>query len=164
MPEHNVLGIDPSLTGTGLVVLGFDGKVLAEKEVGTKPNTALIERFRAIVYASAGFIKNHKPELVVIEQPPFGRVVGASAFERNCLFGVLLWELNERNLFMRPPRVVMPTELKKWASGKGNSKKEDLKLAVFKRWGVDYQGKSNNLCDAHCLARFGIAQLKGELK
>ncbi len=55
---------------------------------------------------------------------------------------------------------IPPGSLKKFICGKGNAHKEDMKLAVFKKYGMDFQNKSNDSCDAFALAVFGIALLR----
>jgi crossover junction endodeoxyribonuclease RuvC len=49
-------------------------------------------------------------------------------------------------------KVLTPSELKKYVTGKGNSGKELILLHVFKKWGVEF--KSNDLADAYGLARY----------
>ena len=41
--------------------------------------------------------------------------------------------------------------LKKFATGKGNTKKEDTVLPIFKRW--DFEHPSDNVRDAYVLAQ-----------
>lgn len=45
--------------------------------------------------------------------------------------------------------------LKKYMTGKGTGKKEDMKLAVYKKFKKDFQNRSNDECDAYCLCRLG---------
>lgn len=48
---------------------------------------------------------------------------------------------------------IAPTSLKKFATGKGNTKKEDMILPIYKRWG--YENDSDNIRDAFILAQIG---------
>jgi Holliday junction resolvasome RuvABC endonuclease subunit len=49
--------------------------------------------------------------------------------------------------------VVPPTVLKKWTTGRGNAKKEDMVTAAATRWGfVSY---SHDIVDAYALAQMG---------
>jgi crossover junction endodeoxyribonuclease RuvC len=41
--------------------------------------------------------------------------------------------------------------LKKYASGKGTSKKQEMLLQIYKRWGVEFN--DDNAADAYALAR-----------
>jgi hypothetical protein len=53
------------------------------------------------------------------------------------------------------PVLVAPQQLKKFASGNGNTKKEMLPKEIFKRWGVDFDDM--NIAEAYVLARIAHA-------
>lgn len=53
------------------------------------------------------------------------------------------------------PTIVQPTSLKKFVTGKGNAKKNEMLLGVFKKWGVEYS--NDNLADAFALAKVAEA-------
>jgi crossover junction endodeoxyribonuclease RuvC len=46
---------------------------------------------------------------------------------------------------------IAPGTLKKFATGKGNAKKDQIMLAVYKKWGFDPE--TNNIADAYVLAK-----------
>ncbi len=50
---------------------------------------------------------------------------------------------------------ISPGALKKFASGKGNTKKDELVLPIYKKWG--FESNSDNVRDAYVLARIGMA-------
>ena len=52
---------------------------------------------------------------------------------------------------MRTPLQVPPMTLKKYATGKGTAKKQEMLLQIFKRWGVEFN--DDNAADAYALAR-----------
>jgi Holliday junction resolvasome RuvABC endonuclease subunit len=49
------------------------------------------------------------------------------------------------------PTIVPPTSLKKFTTGKGNAGKNEMLLAVYKKWGFEF--KNDNEADAFALAR-----------
>jgi len=51
----------------------------------------------------------------------------------------------------RYPLKVPPMTLKKYASGKGNAKKQEMLLQIYKRWGVEFN--DDNAADAYALGR-----------
>ena len=53
------------------------------------------------------------------------------------------------------PVIVQPQQLKKFATGNGNTKKEMLAKEVLKRWSVDFD--DTNLAEAYVLARIAYA-------
>jgi Holliday junction resolvasome RuvABC endonuclease subunit len=52
---------------------------------------------------------------------------------------------------MRVPLQIPPMTLKKYATGKGTSKKQEMLLQIYKRWGVEFN--DDNAADAYALAR-----------
>jgi crossover junction endodeoxyribonuclease RuvC len=53
------------------------------------------------------------------------------------------------------PVLVAPQQLKKFAAGNGNARKDMIPKEVFKRWGVDFNDP--NLAEAYVLARIAYA-------
>lgn len=52
---------------------------------------------------------------------------------------------------LRTPLMVPPMTLKKYATGKGTSKKQEMLMQIFKRWTVEFN--DDNAADAYALAR-----------
>jgi Holliday junction resolvasome RuvABC endonuclease subunit len=52
---------------------------------------------------------------------------------------------------LRTPLQIPPMTLKKYATGKGNAKKQEMLLQMYKRWGVEFN--NDNAADAYALAR-----------
>ena len=50
-----------------------------------------------------------------------------------------------------------PTILKKFITGKGNAKKEDIKLALYKKYQKEF--KNSDEADAYALTMFGLKYL-----
>jgi crossover junction endodeoxyribonuclease RuvC len=51
----------------------------------------------------------------------------------------------------RYPLKVPPMTLKKYASGKGNAKKQEMLMQIYKRWGIEFN--DDNAADAYALGR-----------
>jgi len=51
----------------------------------------------------------------------------------------------------RYPLKVPPMTLKKYAAGKGNAKKQEMLLQIYKRWGIEFN--DDNAADSYALAR-----------
>ena len=51
------------------------------------------------------------------------------------------------------PLQIPPMTLKKYASGKGNAKKQEMLLQIYKNWGIEFN--DDNAADAYALARLG---------
>jgi Holliday junction resolvasome RuvABC endonuclease subunit len=52
---------------------------------------------------------------------------------------------------LRTPLQIPPMTLKKFAAGKGNAKKQEMLLQIYKRWGIEFN--DDNAADAYALAR-----------
>ncbi|UTI41103.1 hypothetical protein [Niallia sp. RD1] len=148
------VGIDPS-TKTGLVILNEDGEVLHTEEITTK-KTKDPQRFIDI----ANKIKHRLAfgDVICIE----GFSYGSKGKGVSTQYGIG-WQI--RSMLVTNGfdyYEVAPGALKKFASGKGNTKKDELVLPIYKRWG--FESTSDNIRDAYILSQIarGIEEL-GEL-
>lgn len=63
---------------------------------------------------------------------------------------------------LRTPLQIPPMTLKKFASGKGTSKKQEMLLQIYKRYGVELN--DDNAADAYALARLASGVTIGEIE
>lgn len=138
------VGIDPS-TKTGIVVLDEDGEVWEAIEI-EKPGKDPARMYHLIAAV------NHLVEpndLVAIEGFGF-------ASQSGFLLGGIGWGIR-MDLFHRRIKYieVAPAALKKFVSGKGNMKKDELGIEIFQRWG--FKHSSDNVRDAYVLAQIARA-------
>lgn len=158
-PQPTVLGIDLSLTATGM----SDGKYTWDVRSKGTEGATLLERAERlgrlrdkitshIIYADVGV------DLVVIEQPAFSRQNG-HMHDRSGLW----WLVVDWTVFHGIPVVeVSPTALKKYATGSGAAKKSAVIDATARRFPDVYTGGGDdNRCDALWLAAMGIDRLGG---
>jgi crossover junction endodeoxyribonuclease RuvC len=159
-----VVGIDPSLTGTGLVAW-HDGKVIIAKTLKNHPNWDIIPRVLSIVEEISTEIGNIvddigwylPPNMIVIEGFSYGSR-GRGLFETAYLGYRIREELHVLNREMHIPWMeASPNELKKFVTGKVNATKDIMMQQVLKRWG--YEAKDNNIADAYALAMIGVDYL-----
>lgn len=144
----NVIGLDLSLTGTGVVVLDEYGSVRYAATLASKlRDMARLEYIRDVI---GGALSKYEPRFACIEGYSMGSQAGqlASIGELGGVIKLLMY----RNGFLY--QIVAPTQLKKFATGKGNGAKDEVMLHVFKRWG--YEAKDNNQADAFVLARIAL--------
>lgn len=94
-------------------------------------------------------------DLTVIEGFSFGSPQGAT--EAGGLGWIIRLALHEHSI---PFAIVAPATLKKFATGKGNAGKDDMKLAAQSRLGVTFTGTgSGDRCDARWLQEMGLHHL-----
>lgn len=155
------IGIDPSLTGTGVVVL-VDGKLKEKALIKTKPDvekTPVNELKRLLNITSKIQLITNKytqyTEMVVIEGLSFGARNTTALIQLsglNYLIRKLLYELNI------PFTICAPTTLKKFICGKGNAQKDLVMMKVYKRYNVTLT--NDNEADAYVMSRIADALVR----
>jgi crossover junction endodeoxyribonuclease RuvC len=160
MTTIRIVGLDVSLTSTGVAQLGYTDGLWTHHlyRIRTGPHrkgdyVALWERMRHI-RAECGTAVDGV-DLVVMEGPSFASVGAAS----KDLVG-LWWVVYDRLARGGHDVVVVPpSTLKRWATGKGNADKAAVGVAIGRIWpDVDLPG--NDVVDALGLASIG-AQVYG---
>jgi len=141
------MGLDLS-TCTGLVVMQEDRKVLAAETVQFKGQTGW-ERVNSIAARIVEVYAQHKPDLVIIEGYGFGQMASVVTLaEIGSIVRFLFWQDGVDYID------VPPSSLKMFL-GKGNLKKEMVRLECFKQHGFEH--KSNDVVDAYVLSLMGLA-------
>lgn len=151
-----VVGLDLSLTSTGVVVLHGEEIVLQEvvrsSPVGPLPIDEA-KRLNDITTRVLALVPDDA-KLVAIEGIAFMVSKTTSLVQLaaiNYLIRIGLWK---RGI---PFVIVSPPTLKKFVTGKGVAQKDVMMLETYKRWGVSLT--DNNICDAFGLARISLAIL-----
>ena len=148
-----ILGIDPSLSNTGLCWGNGEGEHETDL-VGYVPETGECAevngrsgRLKVLKAKFSRHIQSIIPEYAFIEEYAYTKDIGYQAE----FGGILRLRLYEAGIQMIE---VSPTQLKKFALGKGVGKKEQILLQVFKRWGVEFDNSDE--ADAYVLYRIGL--------
>jgi len=136
------VGIDLS-TKTGLVILDKSSQVVTEKEITSNASDPL--RMIEIIESLLDEIKI--TDLICVEGFSYGSRGRGVSFQ----FGLghaLRIELYKNNFNYL---IVTPSQVKKYATGKGNTSKDNMILPIFKKWGFEHD--SDNVRDAFVLAK-----------
>ncbi len=151
-----VIGVDPSLSSTGIVVLTSDGRQTLHC-CAVQPDRRLRppERWFLIASAMLQAADEYGAGLLTIEGYGYASASGVALGE---LGGVLRYEAYRHGLRCLE---VAPVLVKKWATGKGNAPKEQIMLAVYKRYGMEFG--TDDECDAFVLAQIGAAFVAVEM-
>lgn len=145
-----VMGVDPS-TKTGIAFVDGSKSVVHTEEIEFK-KLAGFERVSSIVARVIELKDEYKPDLIIIEEMFVGHTSSAiPLIQIGSILRYFLWQEGIRYLD------VPPTVLKKFVTGKGNSKKEEVMMHVLKQWG--HESKTNNTADAVGLAMVGLSVL-----
>jgi len=152
-----VLGVDPSLTGTGWALIDdHDDFPVQVGIVKSKPPvTQLIgdraDRIARITEALPALT----PSLVVIERPAFARTNGM-AHDRSGLWWAIV------DLYLARAALVVEVgiqQVKKYATGSGTADKGAVVEAVTRRYPEIETRGNDNICDAVVLAAMGARHL-----
>lgn len=124
---------DEHLRGFSIHNLLYVASSIGAELTAQKPPIVLLEDY------SGG----HGPQAIYL--PFIGEVAGAAK----------LW-MHQLEI---PWREVAATTLKKFVTGVGAGKKEQMWLGAYKRWGIDAPDldRNDNTLDAYCLARAALA-------
>jgi Holliday junction resolvasome RuvABC endonuclease subunit len=148
-PDPVVIGIDSSLTGTGIASsLGWCALV-GYKDVTKMPlaqRVSTVDDLMVKIYTMVG-----TPDLVVIEVPAFSRA-GGGALERGALWWLLVRQILRREI---PVAEVFNATRMRYATGKGSAGKNAIVEAATRRWPQFETGGDDNLCDAVVLMAMG---------
>lgn len=152
-----VIGIDPSLSCTAVVMGRSTDEIhtclFSSKPIGASASDrcARYDKLVASIMAAIrGFpkVEDGEPVRIFLEGYSFG-----SKFARETLGefgGILRWHLVDIDQDLIE---VQPTTLKKFVTGKGGAKKEQMMLRCQMNWG--YEASGNDDADAYGLFRLG---------
>lgn len=157
-----VVGIDPSLTSTGLAILS-DGNPTTLETIGhhTRNGQSYAHRSDRIVSQTRAVIdclRSHTPaggyQLAVIEGPAYAH---HNAYTHDG--AGLWWGIYSAIRAKRVPiAVCAPQTRAKWASGRGNAPKAEI-LALVRSWWPETTIRNHDIADACVLALMGAHHL-----
>ena len=141
------LGIDPSLTKTGVSLLSGTSCITGL----LKPTAALrgVERLLWFRERFGQLLRETRPYTIMIEGYAYGRI--NKAHDIGELGGVLRMALHDARAEWR---VIPPSTLKMFATGKGACGKPAVVLALLDRWGLRVPQEDE--ADATVLAILGL--------
>ena len=148
-----VIGLDLSLNSAGIARLhvarkGWDSKAVTS---GNCPADPIWKRFSAVAKDVLKLVG--KNDIVFIEDYAFGKRSSLTVLaELGGIVRFMIWRLTGHWPFSVPI-----TALKKFATGRGSAKKEDIKLALYKKHRLEF--KTNDEADALVLAQIGALLL-----
>ena len=153
-----VCGVDPSLTQTAVVIgtspTDFRVSFHRSKPLGDRV-CHRVARYDSLVASVMKSINDVRDEALGVTIKVFveGYAYGAK-MNREILGefgGILRWHLVDIDAGLEE---IAPMMLKKFATGKGAGKKDQMMMHVQKNWG--YEAKTSDDCDAYSLFRLGL--------
>lgn len=117
-----ILGIDQSYTSSGIVLLE-DGELFSAHKYVADKSVNRFAQAHEIALHIAGVVDEHKPDIIAIEGLAFG-MRGNVTRDLGGLQFVIIAHLQE--VKKREVEIIAPTSAKKFATGSGRAKKEDM--------------------------------------
>ena len=149
------VGIDQSLTGFALTALQFEDPTKYITWVYKSPYFG-VERLADIrqwLIDHFDYLKENNNTILDIAME--GTVLASHAAlvlgELSATVRLAIFDYFDEGDLRKYPLKVPPMTLKKFAAGKGNAKKQEMLLQIYKRWGIEFN--DDNAADSYALAR-----------
>jgi hypothetical protein len=153
------LGIDQSLTAFAITAVSVADPTKYQTKVYKSPHRG-VRRLADIRNWLDGEIEGllfdgHTIVDIAMEGTVLASQAALMLGELSATVKLVLWDFFDDHL--KTPLLVPPMTLKKYAAGKGNAKKQEMLLQMYKRWGIEFN--DDNAADSYGLARIaaGIA-------
>jgi len=154
---YTVLGFDPSLASSGFAYQDEEGchtgRITSKKLRGVERLDFIQRSFLELM--DKVYVLTGRLDLIVYEGYAMGTMGGKGRFfdigELGGVLKLVAWDMGVDVL------LVPPSNLKQFATGKGNAKKEQVIQAVADVWGYDVP--QNDEADAFALLKMGEAYL-----
>ncbi|MGO4369353.1 hypothetical protein AB4Z21_00905 [Paenibacillus sp. MCAF20] len=149
MKDINYVGIDPS-TKTGIVVLDTNGEAILKQEIQLVNGIRSTER-ELLDYGRHIVSMVPPGSKVCVEDFSYGSQGQGVSTQYAVGYSIRFALLDAGIPFIKPT----PSQLKKFATGKGNTTKDNMTIPILRLW--DFEHKSDNVRDAFVLAQIAKA-------
>lgn len=151
------VGIDQSLTGFALSVVNLNSPTDHFTLVYKSPYNGIqrLSDIRQFLHNELARLTDDGCKIVNIAMEGTVLVSHAALVlgELSATVKLELYDLfaDSADQHLRAPLLIPPMTLKKYATGKGTSKKQEMLMQIYKRWNVEFN--DDNAADAYALAR-----------
>jgi len=158
------LGIDQSLTGFALTALSVEDPSKHLTWVYKSPYFGIERLVDIRQWLLDHFMWFEEQNLDVVDIAMEGTVLASHAAlvlgELSATVRLTIYDHYDD--YLRFPLKVPPMTLKKYAAGKGNAKKQEMLLQIYKRWGMEFN--DDNAADSYALARLVSGSTDGAIE
>jgi len=155
-----IIGIDPSLTSTGIAIID-EKENIKHFALKTKVSDGTtIRRILSQIFKFKNFLKNYSaPHYFFMEDYAYGVSGGKGGKSKLATMGEVsaLYKLTSIHITGKEPYPVPIGSWKSFLCGKGNLKSDSFKLEVFKKYNISCD--TNDEAVAIAIADFGYAFL-----
>jgi crossover junction endodeoxyribonuclease RuvC len=149
------IGIDQSLTGFALSAVSVEFPQQHRTWVYKSPYHGVqrlvdIRSWMGITFDEL-WLNSHEIVDIAMEGTVLASHSALLLGELSALVKLTIWDTFQLSKTTIVPLQIPPMTLKKYATGKGTSKKQEMLLQIYKRWGVEFS--DDNAADAYALGR-----------
>ncbi len=157
------IGIDQSLTGFAVTALQVSDPSKYHTWVYKSPYFG-VERLvdiRQFLFDHLDYVsETHAIDKIAMEGTVLASYSALVLGELSALVKLAIYDYFDDDT--RFPVMVPPMTLKKYAAGKGNAKKQEMLLQMYKRWGIEFN--DDNAADSYALARLAAGIYKDKVE
>lgn len=149
--QKMILGIDPGTNIMGYCLLNFDGQTYEILNIGSLRLTHCdthLEKLHGIVSFISDLLSTHKPEVLAIEEPFFGKNV-QSMLKLGRAQGAVIAIALQHNIEVVE---ITPRRVKQSVTGSGSASKEQVAAMVARITGQDFSNFNADATDAAAIA------------
>jgi hypothetical protein len=167
LPGPVAIGIDQSLTGFALTVLNVDDPSHYITWV-YKSEFRGVKRLADIsgwITKKLNTVKEHYIQDIAMEGTVLASHSALVLGELAATVKLTLWiyfKDYDHQEHLRTPLQIPPMTLKKYAAGKGNAKKQEMLMQIYKRWNIEFN--DDNAADSYALARLASGSTTGVIE
>lgn len=149
------IGIDQSLTGFALSAVSIESPQQHKTWVYKSPYHGIQRLIDIRSWMTLKFdelwLSNNEITDIAMEGTVLASHSALLLGELSALVKITIWDTFELTTVPITPLQIPPMTLKKYATGKGTSKKQEMLLQIYKRWGIEFN--DDNAADAYALGR-----------
>ena len=150
------IGIDQSLTGFAVTFLSTSDPSQFTTYVYKSPYSGVqrLDDIRSWLKNKLQSFGEHYCLDVAMEGTVLASQSALVLGELSATVKLSLWDyfdVHTKQPHLKAPLQVSPMTLKKYATGKGTAKKQEMLLQIYKRWGIEFN--DDNAADSYALAR-----------
>ena len=155
-PSEIAVGIDQSLTGFAITFLSTSDPNQYSTYVYKSPYSGVqrLADIRKWLEGKLNLFRDNFYLDIAMEGTVLASQSALILGELSATVKLTLWDYfdaYDKQPHLQTPIQVSPMTLKKYATGKGSAKKQEMLLQIYKRWGIEFN--DDNAADSYALAR-----------
>lgn len=166
-PTSISIGIDQSLTGFAVTFLQVSDPTQFVTYVYKSPYNG-VQRLKDIsewLMEKFESFRDHHILDIAMEGTVLASQSALVLGELSATVKLTIWDYfadYDKQPHLQTPLQIPPMTLKKYAAGKGNAKKQEMLLQIYKRWSIEFN--DDNAADSYALARLAGKISKGDIE